>query len=258
MNLSKRAVRVVCIFRVVSLLAVLILCAIRGEAQSTFGSVRGVVQDESGAALPDAQVTLHSVGENTDRSVTADSSGGFTIENVKPGEYLLRASRSGFSDTEMRGIAVEARQDVRETVTMLIASQSTTVEVSAGADQINSENAAIGDSKSNVEMTQLPLNNRATTTSPLGALGLSPNVQTDSSGNIALGGASSSMVNFSVDGISTANVRQNGALQDAYPSQEGDYGGEGDRVQQQRRVFAGWGRDVYDEERREYGAWESV
>src|SRR5260370_4875358 len=70
-------------------------------------------------------------------------------------------------------------------------------------------------------MTQLPLNNRATTTSPLGALGLSPNVQQDSQGNIALGGASSSMVNFSVDGISTANVRQNGAMQDAYPSQEG-------------------------------------
>jgi hypothetical protein len=36
-----------------------------------------------------------------------------------------------------------------------------------------------------------------------------------------MGGASSSMINFSVDGISTANVRQNGALQDAYPSQEG-------------------------------------
>src|SRR6201996_2612743 len=70
-------------------------------------------------------------------------------------------------------------------------------------------------------MTQLPLNNRATTTSPIGALGLSSNVQTDSSGNIAVGGASSSMVNFSVDGISTANVRSNGALQDAYPSQEG-------------------------------------
>src|SRR6202008_2247336 len=45
--------------------------------------------------------------------------------------------------------------------------------------------------------------------------------QQDSSGNIAISGASSSMVNVSVDGISTANVRQNGALQDAYPSQEG-------------------------------------
>ena len=29
------------------------------------------------------------------------------------------------------------------------------------------------------------------------------------------------MVGYSVDGISTANVRQNGALQDAYPSSEG-------------------------------------
>ena len=140
---------------------------------------------------------------------------------MKPGEYVLHADLTGFSETVMRGIKLEARQDLRLTVTMLIASQSTTVEVSAAADQINSENAAIGDSKSNMQITQLPLNNRATTTSPLGALGLSPNVQTDSSGNIALGGASSSMVNFSVDGISTANVRQNGALQDAYPSQEG-------------------------------------
>jgi hypothetical protein len=93
--------------------------------------------------------------------------------------------------------------------------------VTSDATQIDTENATLGDSKDNLQMTQLPINNRATTTSPLGALGLSPNVQTDSSGNIALGGASSSMVNFSVDGISTANVRQNGALQDAYPSQEG-------------------------------------
>ena len=46
-------------------------------------------------------------------------------------------------------------------------------------------------------------------------------MQQDSAGNIAVDGASSSQVNYSVDGISTANVRQNGALQDAYPSQEG-------------------------------------
>jgi hypothetical protein len=95
------------------------------------------------------------------------------------------------------------------------------VEVSDTVAVINTENAVISDSKDNSQITQLPLNNRATTTSPLAALSLSPNVQQDSSGNIALDGASSAMVNSSVDGISTANVRQNGALQDAYPSQEG-------------------------------------
>jgi Carboxypeptidase regulatory-like domain/TonB dependent receptor len=191
------------------------------HAQSTFGSVRGNVLDASGAAIPDAQIVLHSTDENTERTVATDASGAFIFENVKAGKYTLRAHRDGFADTVVSGISVEARQDLRLGATLNVAAQSTTVEVSGAADQINTENGTISDSKTNIEMTQLPLNNRATTTSPLGALGLSPNVQTDSSGNIALGGASSSMVNFSVDGISTANVRQNGALQDAYPSQEG-------------------------------------
>jgi hypothetical protein len=191
------------------------------RAQSTFGSVRGTVQDSTGAAIPGTQLTLHSTDENTDRTVSADTSGDFVFENVKAGKYSLRAHRDGFADTVVSGISVDARQDLRIPTKMNVAAETTTVEVTSSADQINSENATIGDSKTNIEMTQLPLNNRATTTSPLGALALSPNVQTDSSGNIALGGASSSMVNFSVDGISTANVRQNGALQDAYPSQEG-------------------------------------
>jgi hypothetical protein len=203
------------------LLSLLLACADFAHAQSTFGSVRGAVQDSTGAAIPDTQLVLHSTDENTDRTAVADDTGSFVFENVKPGKYGLHAHHDGFADTVISGISVEARQDLRLPTTLNVAAQTTTVDVTSGADQINTENAAIGDSKTNIEMTQLPLNNRATTTSPLGALALSPNVQTDSSGNIALGGASSSMVNFSVDGISTANVRQNGALQDAYPSQEG-------------------------------------
>ncbi|WP_263374384.1 TonB-dependent receptor [Granulicella aggregans] len=191
------------------------------HGQSTFGSMRGTVQDSTGAAIPGTHLTLHSMDENTDRAVDTDTDGNFVFENVKAGKYSLRAHRDGFADTVVSGISIEARQDLRIPTTMNVAAETTTVEVTSGADQINSENATLGDSKTNIEMTQLPLNNRATTTSPLGSLALSPNVQTDSSGNIALGGASSSMVNFSVDGISTANVRQNGALQDAYPSQEG-------------------------------------
>ena len=204
-------------------LLLLALCSVTvfTYGQSTFGSVRGTVQDATGAAIPGTQLMLHSTDENTDRTVTADTSGNFVFENVKAGKYSLRAHRDGFADTVVSGISVDARQDLRIPATLNVAAEATTVEVSSGADQINSENATLGDSKTNIEMTQLPLNNRATTTSPLGSLALSPNVQTDSSGNIALGGASSSMVNFSVDGISTANVRQNGALQDAYPSQEG-------------------------------------
>jgi Carboxypeptidase regulatory-like domain len=199
----------------------LMVVALPVFGQSTFGSVRGIVQDDSGAAVPDAVVVLHSTDENVDKNAKADASGSFGFENIKAGHYALRASHDGFAETVISGISVDARQDLRLTVALSIAAQTTTIQVTSDVAQINTENGTLADSRDNLQMTQLPLNNRATTTSPLGALSLSPNVQTDSSGNIALGGASASMVNFSVDGISTANVRQNGALQDAYPSQEG-------------------------------------
>src|SRR5271170_1757017 len=200
---------------------VLVFLGSAAHAQSTFGSVRGTVQDASGAVIPGALVTVHSLDESFDRQVTTNDSGDFVVENLKAGRYQLTAHHDGFSDAVIGSVSLQARQDLRVPITLTIAAQATSVEVNATADQINTENATLSDSKDNQMITELPLNNRATTTSPLGALALSPNVQQDSSGNIALGGANSSMVNFSVDGISTANVRQNGALQDAYPSQEG-------------------------------------
>jgi hypothetical protein len=200
---------------------VLVLSVRVAHGQSTFGSIRGTVQDASGAVIPGALVTLRSLDENFDRKVTTDDSGDFVVENLKAGHYRLTVHHEGLSDAVVSSVVLEARQDLRIPFILKIATASTVVEVSDSAVQINTENGTLSDSIENQQITELPLNNRATTTSPLGSLALSPNVQQDSSGNIALGGASSAMVNFSVDGISTANVRQNGALQDAYPSQEG-------------------------------------
>ena len=191
------------------------------HAQSTFGTVRGTVQDASGSMVAGAHVTIHSVAENVDRVGTSDGSGEFSIENLKPGEYRVVIHEDGFTDAVVSSVLLAARQELRLPVSLAVSGSNTVLDVQADSAAINTENATIGDEKSNVQLTQLPLNNRASTTSPLGALSLSPNVQQDSQGNISVGGASSSMVNFSVDGISTANVRSNGALQDAYPSQEG-------------------------------------
>jgi hypothetical protein len=203
----------------------LVLCVIgigvSAHAQSTFGSIVGVVHDATQAVVPGASVNLRSLEDNSVRSTMSDQNGSFEFVNLKPGNYALSAQAEGFADFQVPSAELAARQALRIDVTLGVKSQVQTVEVGDTVAVINTENAVISDSKDNLEITQLPLNNRATTTSPLAALSLSANVQQDSSGNIALGGASSAMVNFSVDGISTANVRQNGALQDAYPSQEG-------------------------------------
>lgn len=212
---------------VLTVLAML-LCVDHCFAQSTFGSIRGTVQDPSGAAIPDAQVTLHSVDENTDRVVTTDSTGGYSLDNVKAGKYSIQVKRSGFSDTVLNNITLAARQDLRFPLTMTVAAQQTTIDVTSSSAEINTENATVGDSKSNAEIGQLPLNFRAATTSPLAALATSANVQQDSQGNFAIGGATSSMIGFSVDGISTVNIFNSGvslaagaAGANPYPSSEG-------------------------------------
>ena len=191
------------------------------DAQSTFGSIVGAVHDTTQAVVPGASVKVRSLEDNSIRSTTSDQNGSFEFVNLKPGNYALSAHAEGFADFQVPSAELSARQTLRIDATVWVKTQSVTVEVADTLAVINTENAVISDSINNQQITELPLNNRATTTGPVGALAVSPNVQQDSSGNIALGGASSAMVNFSVDGISTANVRQNGALQDAYPSQEG-------------------------------------
>ena len=195
--------------------------AMQLEAQSTFGSLRGSTLDATGSAVPAAEITVLGLDDNSEHQATSSDDGIFEIQNLKPGRYRVTGRKAGFADALVPELILEARQDLRVTLTFAVASQSQTVEVSAVADQINTENGTIAASLQNQELTQLPLNSRAVSTSPLAALALSPEVQYDTQGNISIGGATSSMVGYSVDGISTANVRQNGALQDAYPSSEG-------------------------------------
>jgi len=210
-----------------SALALLALLAFFGipdgrfEAQSTFGSVRGTAMDQTGAAIPGARVTLRSLDESTEVTTNSDTEGTFLFENLKPGHYALTAIQEGFSSAVIDQIELSARQALRVDVKLTVAAQSQTVEVTAARTIINTENGTLSNAESYAEMTTLPINSRAVSCSPLAALATNPDVTTDSQGNINVGGSSAAQTGYSVDGISTANVRMNGALKDAYPSQEG-------------------------------------
>jgi Carboxypeptidase regulatory-like domain len=190
------------------------------RGQSTFGSIRGTAMDQTGAALPGTQITLHSVDENTNALTVADDNGNFAFENLKPGHYTMWAAKDGFSREVVNQLGLAARQALRVDMQLTVAAQTQSVEVNAAGTAVNTENATLADSKTNTDITELPINSRAVSSSPLAALAVSPSVTKDSQGNIAVGGATAAQVGFSVDGISTANVRFNGALQDAYPSLE--------------------------------------
>lgn len=194
--------------------------AASAHAQSTFGSVVGTVQDATNAVVPGAAVTLHSQDDNSDRVTTSSSTGDFQFVNLKPGRYSVASQVTGFADAHVAAFDLAPRQTARVNVVMNVQSQQQTVEVSATATMISTDKATLDASKDNSAMVQLPLNSRASTSSPLSSLSLLPNVVQDNQGNIALAGATANMVNYSVDGVSTADVFHNGALKNAYPSME--------------------------------------
>jgi len=191
------------------------------QAQSTFGDLRGTTRDPSGLPLDHAVVTVHSVEQNNDRKIVSGDDGSFAVQNLLPGHYELTAAKAGFQDSAATKVELSARQSLRVDIALALASQSESVEVSSAEEQVNTENAVIGDSKGSNQIAQLPLNFRASTSSPLAALATSSNVQYDSQGNLALSGATGNMVGYSVDGISSTNVFLSSAGTNPYPSVEG-------------------------------------
>jgi hypothetical protein len=190
-------------------------------SQSTFGSIVGVVRDPGEGTVAGAQLTLTNMDDRAERDAAADANGAFEFVNLKPGHYELGVHANGFADYKLSSIQLDARQNLRLDAKLKLATSSQTVEVSSEAGPvINTENGTIGDSKDFQQITGLPVNYRGATTSPLAMLATVPGAQQDANGNVSVGGGLPSQVQYSVDGSSTVNIRQNGALGNMNPSSE--------------------------------------
>src|SRR3984893_9142976 len=207
--------------KLATLLIAVLLSAPMTVGQSTFGGIVGVVKDPGQGAVASAQVTLTSLDDRTEHTASTDDNGAFQFPNLKAGRYELVVRANGFADLKISSAHLDARQTLRLDVAMKLASASQTVEVAGDSGPvINTENATIGDSKDFSQITNLPVNYRGATTSPLAMLATVPGAQQDANGNVSVGGGLPSQVQYSVDGSSTVNIRQNGALGNMNPSSE--------------------------------------
>jgi hypothetical protein len=204
-------------------LAVL-LVALAGMAfgQSTFGEIRGTVSDPSGAVLPGATLTARNVATGESQTTKSDAQGNYAIYNLDAGTYELTVEASGFRKALTQNIAVRAREIARIDPRMEVQGTSTEVLVTAAAQVINTEQAAIIDSKSSAQIQAIPVNFRAgSTNSVASTLSFTPGVQADGGGNLSLAGNLPYMLTSSIDGISSINVRSNGILTEMFPSADG-------------------------------------
>jgi hypothetical protein len=203
-------------------IAVVAVClATPGLGQTIFGTILGTVTDPSGAVMPNIVITVTNQGENISREVRSDAQGNYQAENMKEGLYTLTVQPEGFRELTVKDVRLTARQTVREDLKLVVGTKAENVTVEANAELINTESQAISTSVTSTEVLGLPANYRgAGSTSPYALLAFLPGVTGDTDGNISVQGTGITQVEYSVDGISTTDIRNNGPQKEMFPSAE--------------------------------------
>ncbi len=78
------------------LLVSLVMLATLSFAQTPTGTFEGVVQDQQGAVLAGATVTVTSVSTRIEKKATTDSQGRYLMPFVLPGNYNVTVAATGF------------------------------------------------------------------------------------------------------------------------------------------------------------------
>jgi putative OmpL-like beta-barrel porin-2/carboxypeptidase family protein len=77
--------------------AALSLCvSVAASDPDTPGDIQGVTRNPTGEPLANATVTIHSLDEKSDRTVTCGGDGSFSVAHLQPGRYQLTAQKENF------------------------------------------------------------------------------------------------------------------------------------------------------------------
>jgi len=191
------------------------------SAQVATTSLHGTVFDPKGAAIADATLTLTSASNGFERSVTSNAQGVYEFVQLPPGTYALMASAPGFADTQILALQLVVNLPATENLMMKVATTQEVVEVQAGAELINSQDASIGNAFQSEQILNLPLEGR----DPVGILSLQPGVsyvgdsrnvdQSYDSRGGSVNGARSDQTNVTLDGVDDNDQNQGLAFQGA-------------------------------------------
>jgi hypothetical protein len=141
-----------------SLGLVIALCSSTARAQNEDGSLIGSIHDATGAAVPNATIAATNINTGNVIRVTANGSGDYEIPSLRVGAYNIEASAPGFASAQAKNITVSVAGRQRIDLMLKVGNaDTTTVEVSDVALQIETETSERGQSISGYQTEALPL-----------------------------------------------------------------------------------------------------
>src|SRR5256885_8893889 len=123
--------------RVAGLIAIVLTIATSTSAQTVaVAQLSGTVADESGGALPGAEVTVTKTDTGMTRFVITGSTGDYVFTNLPVGPYSLTAKLTGFTSFERTGIILAVGDTRTVNLSLKVGQISETITVAGNASQV--------------------------------------------------------------------------------------------------------------------------
>ena len=129
--------------------------------QTNFGRISGTVSDATGAAVPNATVTISNPATNFLRTVTTDGSGFYTVTNIPVGTYAVMVEMQNFKKAIRTGNVINADSRLTVDVALETGQISELVEVTpTSGETVNTTSGEVGKVIDNQQVDNLALNGR--------------------------------------------------------------------------------------------------
>ena len=195
------------------------------SAQRLDGTLRGTVEDPSGAVIPEANVTARNEVTGLIESTRTTSVGTYVFPNLLTGIYTVQVAAPGFANYMRKNVEVLPNQTVTTDARLSVETVGTTVEILSGAEVVQPTTSQLSIDFGARAVSDLPNPNNSG--SPLNLALLAPNTTTQGAGVLgeggSIGGARPRMNSFSIDGVDDNRIDVTGHVSEVIPEAVADF-----------------------------------
>jgi hypothetical protein len=166
-------------------------------AQTPTGTIQGIVEDSSGAVMPDATIKIVNVNTNEVKDLRTDAGGRYLQPFLLPGTYSVTAEKEGFRPVRQDNILLDVGQNRSVDLKLEVGSTRQEIVVEGTPPPLDTNTSTVGQIIENKRIIDLPLNGRSVLALSELAPGVNPTADTITAG---LGGGRANASVVQVDG----------------------------------------------------------
>ncbi|CAN5574908.1 hypothetical protein BH10ACI4_BH10ACI4_20750 [soil metagenome] len=142
------------------LLCVLLVGSVRAFAQADQGAITGLIQDQTGAVIANADVKLTNVDTGLTLQTQTDSNGNYVFSPIKIGNYKVAVTAPGFSTTTQENIQLHVQDRIAVNVALKTGETNTSITVTEAPPLLQTEEGSTGQVIESKTINNTPLNGR--------------------------------------------------------------------------------------------------